>query len=206
MLRVLVSENMSADSLQDNLLFEETFPHESLTLDDASLALDDAPVLDQVLDQDVKQEKQEKQEKEKQEKEKQIKELLLEKENLKYIGKINDYKRLNPKENTLIIAASALKCTSILVELKYLKRKIGKLFSRHLKLSDQLLMLEHPSKINVGTPNRILKLINSLSIKKVVIDLSSDKKGFSILDLKDTRRDLLDLLDNLDRARVFIKI
>jgi hypothetical protein len=133
--------------------------------------------------------------------------IVLKEKGLKYIGTINDYNRLNPKENTLIIAASALKCTSILSDLKYLKRKIGKLFSRHLKVQDQTRKLqENATKVNVGTPNRILKLLDQIKIKKVIIDTSRDAKGFSILDLKDTRKDLLDLLDNLDKSvRIFIK-
>lgn len=196
---------MSADALQDNLCLEDySFQQENDEHDDQHAEQDnnsDQEHIDMLEDKGSKDKGQQR--------ELEIKDIIQGKA-LKYIG-VTDLKSINPKESTLIISSSAIKCTKILSDLSYLKKKIGKLFAKHLKFNEQLEQLQQePRKINVGTPNRILKLWKFLKTKKlkVIIDMSKDLKGFSILDIKDTRKDLLHLLDNLSssdcKCRVFI--
>jgi len=74
-----------------------------------------------------------------------------------------------------------------------------KLFAKHLKISDQLKELAKPVSIGVGTPNRIQQLISqgALSLthcRVVMIDLTENVKRQTILDVKDTKADLLSVL------------
>lgn len=77
---------------------------------------------------------------------------------------------------------------------------MAKLFAKHIKVSEQTDVLErqfHP--IAVGTPGRIKKLleVDALSLQHtthVIIDMEKDKKTMTILELKDTAKEMVDLL------------
>lgn len=90
--------------------------------------------------------------------------------------------------------------------------KSFKLFSKHMKPKEQLKTLArtHPKKssskllnVFVGTPNRILKLLEmdgidlTSQLKYIVLHCRRNKKNFTIFDIKDTRKDLVDLMKRL---------
>lgn len=87
-----------------------------------------------------------------------------------------------------------------------------KLFSKHMKPNEQVKALSkfHPKKsgskllnVYLGTPNRILKLLEldgiklTSSLKYVVLHCKRNMKNFTIFDIKDTRKDLVDLMKKL---------
>ena len=57
--------------------------------------------------------------------------------------------------------------------------------------------------IFIGTPNRILKLLEmdgielTSQLKYIVLHCKRNKKNFTIFDIKDTRKDLVDLMKKL---------
>ena len=72
------------------------------------------------------------------------------------------------------------------------KVKVAKLYSRHFKVRQQVEYLERiPVQIAVGTPHRILTLIERgvLSLercKHVMVDMSLNVKKMNLFDMKDT--------------------
>ena len=173
---------MSADSLEDNLLLANHEKYKSplsKELKESSNNLKDS-----------------------------IKDFISSYSNLNYIGTHNltQFIKENKHSHSIIISSSALKCTRILKNLKDLGKKIGKLFSKHLKIKDQFIFLKKvkPSII-VGTPNRLLKLYESLYMEKlefIFLDLGLDLKQLSILDIKDTRNDLIKFLDKCQEYEI----
>jgi hypothetical protein len=116
---------------------------------------------------------------------------------------LEGYKPLIVKNHTkikvLVVCASALRVLEVVKDLKTTENlKVAKLFARHIKLPEQLLQLKNDTfHVGVGTPNRILKIMNDDDgIKKdkieyVIIDGTyRDKKTMSIVDLDDVRSDL----------------
>jgi superfamily II DNA/RNA helicase len=65
------------------------------------------------------------------------------------------------EKQVLIVCPSAERAIVIIPQLKSVA-KIGKLFARHIKINDQIDALKKSTfPISVGTPNRILKLIEA---------------------------------------------
>lgn len=111
----------------------------------------------------------------------------------------------------LVLCASARRSVAILKDFSTSNLRIAKLFPKNMKLDDQIAMLKKSSLgIAVGTPNRILKLSQSvvddsndseienescaLSLEKtelVIIDCHQDQKRFTVLTLTDTAPDLM---------------
>ena len=186
---------MSADALDDNLDLQNTILTDVDDLDDLAekrVKLDDSAKKDKIIRNSLP-------------------DLLSSHSNLVFNGRIqprNLHHLLD--KNILIISASAIKCTRILSNLVFLERKIGKLFAKHLKIQDQIQSLKQNLKksetsLNVGTPNRLLKLSKFLDLERldvIIIDMSLDVKKFSILDLKDTRRDLSTFLLGLQKQDI----
>ncbi|KAJ0408196.1 hypothetical protein ATCC90586_003304 [Pythium insidiosum] len=100
----------------------------------------------------------------------------------------------------LIVCSSALRAVEVLKHLSSFRCKVAKLFARHMKAKeqeDQLTLHFHP--IAVGTPARLKKLLemDALSLQHtshVILDMAKDKKNMTILDLKDTSKDTMELL------------
>lgn len=187
---------MSADSLQDNLYLSDT----NISDDNISEThLSDTHIQDVSSKDKISTKKR---------KVTELKTFLESYSCLEYNGHLN-LEKMKSLGNTLIVSASAIKCTRILAKLKFLKRRIGKLFSKHLKINDQISLLKRNknTRCNVGTPNRILKLKEFLPKDLVVIiDMELDAKEFSILDIKDTRRDLMSFLDYLSKENRAIQV
>ncbi|KAI7827752.1 U3-containing 90S pre-ribosomal complex subunit-domain containing protein [Kickxella alabastrina] len=107
-------------------------------------------------------------------------------------------KVMNGAPQVLIISSSALRVVDLVRRLRPVstKRPVMKLFSRHLKIQDQKKALADAAvDVAVGTPNRILKLLEEKDLKVnrlrlVVIDCWQDDKMRVVVDMDDTRKDL----------------
>ncbi|KAI9469455.1 hypothetical protein LPJ78_000263 [Coemansia sp. RSA 989] len=97
----------------------------------------------------------------------------------------------------LVLCSSALRVLELVKMFRPLcKRNVMKLFSRHIKISQQREMLKQTAvDIAVGTPNRVRKLLEEQSVKVnrlrlVVVDCWQDDKMRVVVDMDDTRDDL----------------
>lgn len=130
-------------------------------------------------------------------------------------GILSSAKRLkkwkhNKSPMVLIICASAKRAVSILKEISSLNVRAAKLFAKHMSVADQKAMLENNKySIGVGTPNRLLKLVETknedeenddeivdapLSLDEtelIVIDCFEDQKRFTVCTMNDTAPDLM---------------
>ena len=102
----------------------------------------------------------------------------------------------------MILCAGAKRATDLIKALRPLRVRVGKLFSKHIKFSEHVSLLrETEIPVAVGTPNRVLKLVSNgaLSLSRVsilLIDTFRNQKQMTVLDIKDTKQDLLSLLRN----------
>ena len=102
--------------------------------------------------------------------------------------------------NVIILSASALRATDVIKHVSPFHCKVLKLFARHLKVEDQTELLAkqfHP--LAIGTPGRVKKLleINALSLAHtthLVIDMHRDSKNMTVLELKDTVKEVIDIV------------
>jgi hypothetical protein len=108
----------------------------------------------------------------------------------------------------LIVCSSARRAVALLKEIDSLHVRIAKLFAKHLDMEDQRKDLDGQAyAIAVGTPNRLLKLCETVQqdsntcalhfrqTELVVIDSWEDSKRFTVCTLNDTAPDLMRLLD-----------
>ncbi|KAG2520601.1 hypothetical protein JM18_007029 [Phytophthora kernoviae] len=109
-------------------------------------------------------------------------------------------KRRDKSPYFLILSSSALRAVEILKYLTSFKCRVAKLFAKHMKISEQTDQLARTfCPIAVGTPGRVKKLLemDALSLKHtthVIFDMEKDKKQMTILELKDTASEMVDLL------------
>ncbi|KAI7902010.1 U3-containing 90S pre-ribosomal complex subunit-domain containing protein [Cokeromyces recurvatus] len=102
----------------------------------------------------------------------------------------------------LIITHSAIRAVNLVRALKEFSStaKIAKLFAKHFKIEDQIKFLEQEAiHIGVGTPNRLLTLVEQGHLKLdnlelVVIDTERNPKSFNIFDIQEVRGDLFNFL------------
>ncbi|CAH0492149.1 unnamed protein product [Peronospora farinosa] len=100
----------------------------------------------------------------------------------------------------LILCSSALRCVELIKHLTSFKCRVAKLFGKHLKADKQAKQLtDNYFPIAVGTPARVKKLMEmgALSMKftkRLIFDMEKDKKQLTLLDLKDTATEMMDLL------------
>jgi protein CMS1 len=125
-------------------------------------------------------------------------------------GVISSAKRLkkwrhNKCPMVLVICASAKRAVSLLKEISTLNVRAAKLFAKHMTIADQTAMLENNKySIAVGTPNRLLKLIeenddtdtdeaplNLDQTELIIIDCHEDKKRYTVCTMNDTAPDLM---------------
>ena len=97
----------------------------------------------------------------------------------------------------LVVSGNSNRACAIIKQLNGLglKLPIAKLFSRHMKVKQQKEMLANRGfACGVGTPNRILKLLdleflNLKRTKLIILDMSRDLKGYHMLKQRDTAMD-----------------
>ncbi|KAL6652963.1 hypothetical protein ACP70R_011888 [Stipagrostis hirtigluma subsp. patula] len=100
----------------------------------------------------------------------------------------------------LVISSAALRSLELLRGLKKFTKECRavKLFAKHLKVEEQVAMLNARVNIACGTPSRIKKLIDmealSLSrLKLVVLDMQRDAKSFTLFTLPQVSIEFWDL-------------
>ncbi|KAG6952948.1 hypothetical protein JG687_00012695 [Phytophthora cactorum] len=109
-------------------------------------------------------------------------------------------KRRDKSPYFLILCSSALRCVEVIKHLTPFKCRVAKLFAKHMKADEQAKQLANNYlPIAVGTPARVKKLLemNALSLKHtthVIFDMEKDKKQLTVLELKDTATEMMDLL------------
>mmetsp|Transcript_24123 Transcript_24123/g.27938 ORF Transcript_24123/g.27938 Transcript_24123/m.27938 type:complete len:327 (+) Transcript_24123:151-1131(+) len=113
--------------------------------------------------------------------------------------------RHNKSPMVIIICVSARRAVSILKDISSLNVRAAKLFAKHMNVEEQNAMLrENKYSIAVGTPNRLLKLLENKGddcddegelcldqTELIIIDCYEDKKRFTVCTLNDTAPDLM---------------
>ncbi|KAI8837733.1 U3-containing 90S pre-ribosomal complex subunit-domain containing protein [Chytriomyces cf. hyalinus JEL632] len=110
----------------------------------------------------------------------------------------------------LIVTPSAERAITVIPALKPIG-KIAKLFARHMKVEEQVKQLQaHAFPVCVGTPNRILKLLEAGALKSenlgyVLLDgTSRDKKLRSFFDIPELKLDVIALLKLVSDNKVIV--
>jgi hypothetical protein len=114
---------------------------------------------------------------------------------------------LTPRSpRVLVLSGSANRALVLIRELRSnLNCFVGKFFSRHIKLKETAAILGQNNgkavPVGVGTPGRILKLIdlghmNLDGTQLLIVDMSRDLKGYNLLEQKDIQKDANKLLNN----------
>ncbi|GMH29118.1 hypothetical protein Nepgr_030961 [Nepenthes gracilis] len=112
--------------------------------------------------------------------------------------------KIDPGSPTvLVICSSAMRSLEFLRGLWSLTKECHavKLFSKHIKVEDQVSMLKNRVNIASGTPSRIKKLcemeaLGLSRLKVIVLDLHTDAKGYSLFTLPQVRDEFWDLYKN----------
>ncbi|XP_022138200.1 protein CMS1 [Momordica charantia] len=109
----------------------------------------------------------------------------------------------------LIISTSALRSIELLKSLRSLTQECHavKLFSKHMKVEEQVELLKNHVNIASGTPSRIKKLIDieALGLSRlavIVLDIKPDVKGYSLFSLPQVRDEFWDLYKSYLHPRV----
>ncbi|ESQ53039.1 hypothetical protein EUTSA_v10017033mg [Eutrema salsugineum] len=111
--------------------------------------------------------------------------------------------------SVLVVSSSALRSLELLRGLHSLTKQCPavKLFSKHLKVEEQVSLLKKRVNIGSGTPSRIKKLIDieALGLSRldmIVLDMHTDVKGFSLFTLPQVRDEFWDLYKNCFHQKV----
>ncbi|KAG4179956.1 hypothetical protein ERO13_A10G136100v2 [Gossypium hirsutum] len=103
----------------------------------------------------------------------------------------------------LVVAPSALRSIELLRGMRTLTKECHavKLFSKHMKIDEQVSLLMNRVNIASGTPSRIKKLIDieALGLSRLsvlLLDIHTDVKGYSLLTLPQVRDEFWDLYKN----------
>ncbi|XP_044497987.1 protein CMSS1 [Mangifera indica] len=109
----------------------------------------------------------------------------------------------------LIISTSALRSIELLRGLRSMTKECHavKLFSKHMKVEEQVSMLKNRVNFASGTPSRIKKLIDieALGLSRlevIVLDMQLDVKGYSLFTLPQVREEFWDLYKNYFHQRL----
>ncbi|XP_027156849.1 protein CMSS1-like [Coffea eugenioides] len=109
----------------------------------------------------------------------------------------------------LVISLSALRSLELLRELRPLTNECHavKLFSKHMKIEEQVSFLKNRVNVACGTPNRIKKLIDmeALGLSRlavIVLDMHTDVKGYSLFTLPQVREEFWDLYKSYIHPRL----
>ncbi|KDP42879.1 hypothetical protein JCGZ_23821 [Jatropha curcas] len=111
--------------------------------------------------------------------------------------------------SVLIISTSALRCIELLRGVRPLTKECHavKLFSKHMKIEEQVALLKNRVNFASGTPSRLKKLIDieALGLSRlavIVLDIHTDVKGYSLLTLPQVRDEFWDLYKNYFHQRL----
>ncbi|CAK8574436.1 unnamed protein product [Lathyrus sativus] len=105
--------------------------------------------------------------------------------------------------SVLVVSYSALRSIHLLKGFRSVTKQCSsvKLFSKHIKLEEQISLLKNRVNIASGTPSRIKKLIDNEALglsrlKVLVLDIHPDVKGFSLFTLPQVSDEFWDLFKN----------
>ncbi|XP_061348366.1 uncharacterized protein LOC133293776 [Gastrolobium bilobum] len=105
--------------------------------------------------------------------------------------------------SVLILTSSALRSIHLLRGFRSFTKEChaAKLFSKHMKIEEQVSLLKDRVNIASGTPSRIKKLIDTEALglsrlKVLVLDMHPDVKGYSLFSLPQVRDEFWDLFKN----------
>uniref|UniRef100_A0A7S0WSV5 Protein CMSS1 n=1 Tax=Pyramimonas obovata TaxID=1411642 RepID=A0A7S0WSV5_9CHLO len=111
--------------------------------------------------------------------------------------------------SVIILASSAKRALELLRELPHYGQacRIHKLFSKHMKVEEQVAVLRYHVCIAVGTPNRVQKLadmeaLNMSHLQLILLDMQPDAKQKTLLTLPEVRDDFWSLYRAHLRGRV----
>ncbi|CAH8356905.1 unnamed protein product [Eruca vesicaria subsp. sativa] len=111
--------------------------------------------------------------------------------------------------SVLVVSSSALRSLELIRGLSSLTKQCPalKLFSKHLKVEEQVSLLKKRVNIGSGTPSRIKKLIDieALGLSRldmIVLDMHTDVKGFSLFTLPQVRDEFWDMYKTCFHQRV----
>ena len=114
--------------------------------------------------------------------------------------------RVRGSPRVILVCSSAIRSVQVIALLsKSMKCKIGKMFAKHFKITEQIEALQKTYyPIIVGTPHRILKLIELGALgleecKAVLLDMALDSKDFSLLTLPAVHADVYRFIDMVSR-------
>ncbi|XP_015887049.3 protein CMS1 [Ziziphus jujuba] len=109
----------------------------------------------------------------------------------------------------LVISSSALRSIELLRGMRSLTKEChaAKLFSKHMKVEEQVSLLKNRVNIASGTPSRIKKLIDieALGLSRlavIVLDIEPDVKGYSLFSLPQVKDEFWDLYKNYFHQRL----
>lgn len=109
----------------------------------------------------------------------------------------------------LIISTSALRSLELLRGVRSLTKEChaAKLFSKHMKVEEQVAMLKNRVNFASGTPSRVKKLIDieALGLSRltmIVLDMHADVKGYSLFTLPQVRDEFWDLYKDFFHQRL----
>ncbi|PNT04986.1 hypothetical protein POPTR_014G150100v4 [Populus trichocarpa] len=109
----------------------------------------------------------------------------------------------------LIISTSALRSLELLRGVRSLTKEChaAKLFSKHMKVEEQVAMLKNRVNFASGTPSRVKKLIDieALGLSRltmIVLDMQADVKGYSLFTLPQVRDEFWDLYKDFFHQRL----
>jgi len=101
----------------------------------------------------------------------------------------------------LILCSGAKRATEIIKALRKLRGlRLGKLFAKHIKLKEHIETVRNTAfPIAIGTPNRVERLLamNALSLARtrvLLIDTFRNDKQMTVFDMRETSKDLLDVI------------
>ncbi|XP_038906109.1 protein CMS1 isoform X3 [Benincasa hispida] len=124
-------------------------------------------------------------------------------------GKLFEGKTEPGSPAVLIISTSALRSIELLKGFRSLTEECHavKLFSKHMKIEEQVQLLKNRVNIASGTPSRIKKLIDTeaLGLSRlavIVLDIQPDIKGYSLFSLPQVRDEFWDLYKSYLHPRV----
>ncbi|XP_075662461.1 uncharacterized protein LOC142631967 isoform X1 [Castanea sativa] len=109
----------------------------------------------------------------------------------------------------LVVSSSALRAIELLRGFRTLTKDCHavKLFSKHMKVEEQVSLLKNRVNIASGTPSRIKKLIDieALALSRlavILLDIHPDVKGYSLFTLPQVRDEFWDLYKNYFHRRL----
>ncbi|XWS13243.1 hypothetical protein CRYUN_Cryun36dG0020800 [Craigia yunnanensis] len=124
-------------------------------------------------------------------------------------GKLIEGKIESGSPAVLVVATSALRSIELLRGMRSLTKECHavKLFSKHMKIDEQVSLLKNRVNIASGTPSRIKKLIDieALGLSRLsvlLLDIHTDVKGYSLLTIPQVRDEFWDLYKNYFHQQV----